>query len=172
MDPMRESRTDNATSRWTNSRARTLARVALCGGLAWTTLVVSACGSDTTGPGQAPTPTSPVGNYSMTTANGKSLPVSLYADGTYTYDVTTGTIGLSSNGTYSLVTTYRQTIPGNVETFVDSSGGTWVATGTSISLKDGADGSTGQMTWTATARSLSFAVVDGKATNTFVYTLK
>jgi hypothetical protein len=106
----------------------------------------------------------------MSTANGKNLPVALYADGTYMYEVTTGTIGLTSDGKYSLITTYRQTIPGNIETFVDSSGGTWTLTGTTIALKDGADGSTGSLTWSTT--TLSFAVVDGKNTNTFIYTKK
>ena len=131
-------------------------------------LLTAACGSDsTTSP---PQPTSPVGSYTMSTANGKNLPVALYADGNYTYEVTLGTIGLTSDGKYTLITTYRQTIPGNVETFVDSSGGSWTLTGTAISLTDAADGSTGSLTWAS--NTLSFAVVDGKTTNTFVYTRK
>jgi hypothetical protein len=135
---------------------------------------IVACGSDSTttpgGGGTTPPPTSPVGNYNMSTANGKNLPVALYSDVNYTYEVTTGTIGLTSDGKYSLVTTYRQTIPGNVETFVDSTGGTWVLSGTTVNLTDGSDGTTGAITWSA--NQLSFAITDGKTTNTFVYAKK
>jgi len=164
---MKESRTAYGTSRWTIGRAPTLGRVALCAALAW----IAACGSDTTGPGNAPPPpSSPVGSYTISTVNGKSLPVAIYSEVNYTYEVTTGNIGLTNDGKYSLVTTYRQTIPGNVETFVDSTGGTWLLSGTTISLTDGQDGSTGQITWAT--NQLSFAIVDGKVTNTFVYTKK
>lgn len=169
MGPMKESREKYATSRWTIGRASTLGRVLACAALAWSV----ACGSDATGPGTSggpPTPTSPVGSYTISTVNGKNLPVAIFADVGYTYEVTTGTIGLTSDSKYSLITTYRQTIPGNVETFVDSTGGTWTLTGTTISLKDAADGSTGQITWATT--QLMFAITDGKVTNTFVYTKK
>jgi hypothetical protein len=169
MDPMKETHTTYATSRWTIGRARTLGRFALCASVAW----IAACGSDsTTQPGgtSPPPPTSPVGTYNISTVNGKSLPVAIFSEVNYTYEVTTGSIGLTSDGKYSLVTTYRQTIPGNVETFVDSSGGTWTLAGTTVSLKDGADGSTGSLTWAST--TLSFAIIDGQVTNTFVYTKK
>jgi hypothetical protein len=167
MDPMKDSNEGYAISRWTIGRASALARVTLCATLAW----IAACGSDsTTNPGGGGGPNSPVGNYSMSTANGKNLPVALYADGSYTYEVTNGTIGLTSDGKYSMINTYRQTIPGNVETFVDTTGGSWSVSGTTISLTDAADGSTGQITWSS--NQLMFAAVDGKVTNTFVYTKK
>jgi hypothetical protein len=134
---------------------------------AWT----AACGSDnTTGPGGGNN--SPVGSYTISTVNGKSLPATLYSDGNFLYEVTTGNIGLTSDKKYSLVTTYRQTIPGNVEIFVDSTYGTWTVSGTTISLTDGQDGSTGQITWSSTQSQLMFAIADGKAVNTFVYTKK
>lgn len=168
---MKESRTEYATSRWTIGRAFALGRILLCASVAW----IAACGSDSTttptgGGSNPPPPTSPVGNYSISTVNGKNLPVAIYSEVNYTYEVTTGNIGLTNDGKYSLVTTYRQTIPGNVETFVDSTGGTWTLTGTTISLKDGQDGSTGQITWATT--QLMFAITDGKVTNTFVYNRK
>ncbi len=166
---MRESGAKYATSWWTIGRTSALARVTLCAALVW----IAACGSDSTtnpGGGGNPGPNSPVGNYSISTVNGKNLPVALYADGNYTYEVTTGTLGLTSDGKYSLISTYRQTMPGDVEIFVDSTGGTWALAGTTISLTDGADGSTGQITWAS--NQLMFAIVDGKVTNTFVYTKK
>jgi hypothetical protein len=170
MGQMIESRTDYAISRWTIRRARTLGRAALIAGLASAALFTTACGSDSSSPTTPPAPTTPIGNYSMTTANGKALPVAIYADGGFTYEVTTGTIALGSDHRYALITTYRQTIPGNVETFVDSSGGTWNQNVSAISLTDDADGSTGQLTWVT--NTLSFAVVDGKVTNTYLYTRK
>jgi hypothetical protein len=142
----------------------------LIAGVASAALFTTACGSDSSSPTTPPPPVTPIGNYNMTTANGKSLPVAIYADGGYTYEVTTGTISLGSDHRYSLITTYRQTIPGNVETFVDSSGGTWNQSASTISLTDGSDGSTGSLTWATT--TLSFAVVDGKVTNTYLYTKK
>jgi hypothetical protein len=140
----------------------------MCATLAW----IAACGSDkTTSPGGGGgNPNSPVGSYAISTVNGKNLPVALYAATNYMYEVTTGTIGLTSDGKYSLITTYRQTIPNDIETFVDSTGGTWSLSGTTISLTDGQDGSTGQITWAT--NQLMFAIVDGKVTNTFVYTKK
>jgi hypothetical protein len=130
---------------------------------------IAACGSDsTTSPGN--TPNSPIGSYSISTVNGKSLPVALYAAGTYTYEVTAGTIGLTSDGKYSMINTYRQTIPGDVEIFADTTGGTWTMSGTTISMTDASDGSTGQLTWSGT--QLMFAIVDGAVTNTYVYTKK
>jgi hypothetical protein len=132
---------------------------------------IAACGSDsgTTGPG--PTSTSPVGNYALSTLNGKNLPVALYPpDPNFLWEVTAGTVALRSDGKYSVVTTSRQTIPGNVETFVDSLIGTWVLAGTTITLTDSQDGSTGQITWAS--NQLMFAIKDGSVTNTYVYTKK
>jgi hypothetical protein len=166
---MKETRTGYATSRWTIGRAPALGRIALSAGLAALTAWTAACGSDTTGPGGS---NSPVGSYTISTVNGKSLPATLYADGNFLYEVTTGNIALTSNSKYSLVTTYRQTIPGNVEIFVDSTYGTWTLSGSTISLTDGQDGSTGQITWSSAQSQLMFAIADGKATNTFVYTKK
>jgi hypothetical protein len=129
---------------------------------------MAACGSDgTTTPGGS---NSPVGTYSISTVNGKNLPVALYAEGSYSYEVTNGTIGLTSDGKYSMINTYRQTIPGDVEIFVDTTGGTWSLSGTTITMTDGLDGSTVSLTWAT--NQLMFAIVDGKVTNTYVYVKK
>ena len=164
---MRESRAEHTTPRWTIGRASALARVTLCATLVW----IAACGSDsTTSPGGGGNPNSPIGSYNISTVNGKNLPVALYSAGTYTYEVTAGNIGLTSDGKYSMINTYRQTIPGDVEVFVDTTGGTWSLSGTTISMTDAADGSTGSITWSA--NQLMFAIVDGTVTNTYVYTKK
>ena len=132
---------------------------------------LAACGSDSsTGPSGPAVPTTPVGSYTITTVNGKGLPVALFAEATYTYEITNGTLALLSGGKYSVVTTFRQTLPGSVSTFVDSTGGTWVQTGTNIQLTNGQDGSLDTATWDKGI--LTFVEVDGKVTTTYVYGLK
>jgi hypothetical protein len=81
-----------------------------------------------------------------------------------------GSIVLTNSGKYSSVITYRQTIPGNVSTFVDSTGGTWVQSGSLIRFTNGQDGSTDQATW-ANAQ-LTFVESEGKATDTYVYSVR
>jgi hypothetical protein len=102
--------------------------------------------------------------------NGKNLPVALFAEATYTYEVTNGTLALTSDGKYSVVTTFRQTLPGSVSTFVDSTGGTWVQAGSNIQMTNSQDGSLDTATWDKGI--LTFVEVDGKTTTTFVYGLK
>jgi hypothetical protein len=154
-----------------------LGRAILCAAVTW----IAACGSDsTTNPGGPST--SPVGNYAISTVNGKGLPFTVFTTPFVLYEVTAGTIGLTTDGKYSLMTTYRQTISaGNiVEMIPDSSGGTWVLSGTTINLTErdstgAADGASGQITWSGTTNQLTFAIVNDSAkntVNTFVYTKK
>jgi hypothetical protein len=151
----------------TSERARrsglTLALAALIG--------VGACGGDSAaGPTGPAVPTTPIGAYTITTVNGKSLPVALFADASYTYEVTNGALALTTDGKYSVVTTFRQTLPGNVSTFVDSTRGTWVQTGSNIQLTNGQDGTLDNATWDKGI--LTFVEVDAKVTTTYVYGLK
>lgn len=99
---------------------------------------LAACGGGDTGPG---TPAATVvGTYSISTVNGKPLPVAIYpADPLFTYEVTVGALTLTGDGKFSVVTTYRQTIPGNVSVIVDSTHGTWVLTGTNVAFSGGQD---------------------------------
>jgi hypothetical protein len=154
-------------SRLTTQRARRSGFVLAFASLA----ALAACGSDSsTGPGADPIPTTPVGSYTITTVNGKGLPVALFADASYTYEVTNGTLALTNDGKYSVITTFRQTLPGSTSMFVDSTGGTWVKTGTNIQLTNGQDGSLDTATWDKGI--LTFVEVDGKVTTTYVYGLK
>ena len=154
-------------SRLTIDRARRSGFVLAFASLA----ALAACGSDSsTGPSAPAVPTTPVGSYTITTVNGKGLPVALFAEATYTYEITNGTFALLSGGKYSVVTTFRQTLPGSVSTFVDSTGGTWVKTGTNIQLTNTQDGSIDTATWDKGI--LTFVEVDGKVTTTYVYGLK
>jgi hypothetical protein len=81
------------------------------------------------------------------------------------------TIVLSADGKFSLKGTYRQTIAGKQDTFVDSTGGTWVLSGTTVNFVNGQDGSTDKADW-ASSGSLTFVENEGTATNTYVYRIR
>ena len=151
-----------ASLRLTIGRARTLAVALAVAGL-------TACGSDSpSGPSVA---TSPVGNYTISTINGKAVPMAVFSDtGGYKLEVLTGTLNVESGSKYSVVTNYRQTIAGIVSTYSDSSGGNWLQTGTTIAFTDGSDGSKVQATW-SNAGTLTLQVSDAPAIS-IVYALK
>lgn len=164
---MRESheahRTVHATSRWTIARAR---RSLV--GLALAVAGITACSGDApTGPGSGSN--SPVGSYTISTMNGKALPFTWFSDTNYKYEVTAGALSLTGDGKFSVVTTYRQTVVTNVETFVDSSSGTWKQSGANLSFVAD-DSTTNTATWAN--NQLTVSQVDGNVTTTVVYTLK
>ena len=138
--------------------------------LAFAALVaVAACGSDS--PAGPAVPTDPIGSYTISSVNGKAPPVALFTEGTFTYEITNGTLALTSDGKYSVTTTFRQTLPGSVSTFIDSTRGTWVQTGAIVKMTNGQDGSLDSATWTNKGQ-LTFVEVDAKVTTTYVYGLK
>jgi len=113
---MKESKQRYSRSHWTTGRLRSLAYAATLAALA----AAAACGGDS--PSAPATPKTPDGSYTITTVNGKSLPVAIFADTNYTYEVMSGTLVLTTDGKYSVVTKFRQTVPGNVSIFPDSTG--------------------------------------------------
>lgn len=128
---------------------------------------ITACGGDSpTGPGGSG---SPVGSYTLSTVNGKGLPFTMFSDTGYKYEVTAGSLALTGDGKFSFVNTYRQTVGTNIETFIDSSGGTWKQTGSSFSFV-GSDSTTS--TGTFANNQLTIIQVDGAVTTTGVYTKK
>jgi hypothetical protein len=160
---MKETRRRNSDAYWTNARLRSLAVVATLAALS----VAGACGGDS--PSGPATPKTPDGTYGISTVNGKVLPVAIFSDTNYTYEVTNGTLALTTDGKFSIVTTFRQTIPGNVSIFVDSTGGTWVLSGTSVVFTNADDKSmVDSATW-ANGR-LTFTETDATTTTTYVYT--
>jgi hypothetical protein len=161
MGPMKEAKRHKMLTRWTNRTLRSLAFVA-------TLATAGACGGDS--PSGPATPKTPEGSYAISTVNGKGLPVAIFADTNFTYEVTSGSLALTADGKFSVVTTFRQTIPGNVETFVDSTGGTWVLSGTSVTFTYPDDGSTATATWAGT--QLTSTVAYGPTPTTFVYSRK
>lgn len=105
----------------------------------------------------------------MSTVNGKPLPFTMFSDTNYRYEVTAGTLSLTGDGKATVWMTYRQTVVTNVETFVDSSSGTWTRSGSAVSFA-WPDSSHETATWAN--GQLSVAHVDGSVTTTYVYTLK
>ena len=160
---MKDSRTQHSTSGKTIGRAVALA-VAF-----GATVVLAACGSDsggTTGPSGS---NSPVGRYAITTVNGQALPVAMYNDPLYKYEVTSGSISLTGDGKYIVVTRFKQTVPNDVSLITDSTFGTWSQTGTQIDFRNAED-TTAKDKATWAGANLTFALTDGKATWTYVYT--
>ena len=148
-------------SRWTIGQARSSKLLACC--IAATLI---ACGSDsTTGPSSSNS-SSPAGTYTMSTVNGKAVPTSLFADGSFTYDITGGTMKLTTDGKFSAVTNYRQSLPGSVENFVDSIGGTWTQSGSSLQMSV-SDGTSATATFDKSTLTLSSS--DQGITLTVVY---
>ena len=159
---MKDTERRYSLSRWTNRRLRSLGFVSTFAVLA----VAGACGGDSpSGPGAS----KPDGTYILSTVNGNGLPVAIFADTNYTYEVVSGSLTLTT-GKFSMVTTFRQTVTGNVSTFVDSTGGTWVLTGTSVQFTNGEDGSTD--TAALASGHLTFTEIDGTTTTTIVYARK
>jgi hypothetical protein len=160
------------------SRARTLVALA---GLAASIFAV-ACGSDsstTTNPGGgggggSTTQKTPDGSYAISTINAASLPVAIYSDtGGYKLEVMSGTITLTTSGQYSIVTSYRETLPGVLDTYTDSTGGTWVmpSGSTTIQFTNSADSTKDQATWAS--GQLTFVEPGVSPPQlTFVYKLK
>jgi hypothetical protein len=169
---MKDMSTRTATLRWTIGWARRSLVVATFAAFG----AVGACGGSAdapTGPGTpvvpvVPAPTSPVGNYDIKTVNGNPVPVVIASDGNYKQEFTAGTVALGADTKYTVVLTTRITIPGNVQTFVDSTAGTWTQTATSIELTNAADGS--KLTGTWDKGLLTFVSAEDKAT--YVYAQK
>ena len=160
---MKEARAAYTSSCLTIGRAQALARVAwaFCAAA-----LIAACGGESpSGPGSSDT--SPVGSFAIATVNAKPLPFTMFSDTNYLYEVTSGSLALTSDGKYQNVMHFRQTIPGNVSLFVDSTAGTWVLNGSTVTLTDAADSTIDSAVFAS--GKLTFTESNGVATNVYVY---
>ena len=99
---------------------------------AFVVMAVGACGGDSsTGPGVADTP---VGNYALTSVNGKPVPVTLFADTEFTEVIAKGSLALQTDGKYLAIVTTNETIAGNLSVYADTSAGTWKQGATASAL--------------------------------------
>jgi hypothetical protein len=128
--------------------------------------VAAACGGESpAGPGS--NDSSPLGAYSISTVNANPLPFTMFLDTNYRYEVTGGSFSLTSDGKYTSAMSFRQTIPGNVSLFVDSTSGSWVLSGTTVTFTDAADATVDSAAFSA--GKLTFTESNGVATNVYVY---
>ncbi|HSQ31686.1 MAG TPA: hypothetical protein VLN49_17635 [Gemmatimonadaceae bacterium] len=158
---MRDSRARQLVRDWTIGRARTLVALA-------TVVGVVACG-DSTGPnGQK----SPEGNYTIATVNGKAVPAPIFSDtGGYMLEITSGRLSLTGDGKYSSVIGFRQTLPGNVSSYTDSTGGTWVRSGGTVQFTETSTGLTASAMW-GSGQITFVDSTSGPSTISLVYALK
>ena len=135
---MRDSRARSASRGWTTGRGRALVGIAAA-------VAIVAC-SDSSAPNVQKTPE---GNYTIGTVNGKAVPAPLFSDtGGYLLEITSGSLSLTADGKYSSVMGFRQTLPGNVSTYTDSTGGTWVRNGGNVRFTETSTGLTLSAVWT------------------------
>ena len=167
---MRKMRALCATDSLTTDRPRASGRGSKSLALVAATIAIvaaAACGGDSpSGPGSADS--SPAGSYAIATVNASPLPFTMFSDTNYLYEVTSGSLTLTADGRYQNVMSFRQTIPGNVSLFVDSTSGNWVLSGATVTLTDVADSTVDSATFAA--GKLTFTESNGAATNVFVYT--
>ena len=102
-------------------------------------LVVAGC-SDSSGPsGEGDIN----GTYTLRTVNGQNLPFPVLVVGTtYRLEVTSGSLTISGNGSYSSQISLRETEGANVVTETQGTTGTWTRTNNAISFRDNEDGTT------------------------------
>jgi hypothetical protein len=161
---MRESQTMQNNAGKTFGRARMLA---IGFGL---TMAIAACSGDK-GPVDPTSPDTPVGSYSISTVNGKALPVALFdvqQPAPYKWEVMSGALNLTADGKFSSVVRYRQTITNNVSNFVDTTFGTWTRAADQVNLTNGQD-PTEKVTGTWAGLQLTFIATDSMGTTTTVY---
>lgn len=165
---MKETGRQDTLARKTIERLRALAVAGVFAAAA----ALSACGGDSSSTPAGPVVyTTPVGSYDVSTVNAKALPVAIYSAANYTYEVMSGTLVLTADGKYSITETFRQTVAGKVDLFVDSTGGTWVLSGSSVNFVNGQDGSTDKADWANTG-TLTFVEAEGTANNTYLYKIR
>lgn len=114
--------------------ARRVLAVAAFAGLS----MVTACGSDSTGPKGD--------SYALFSVNAVTLPI-VESDASGVYTLKGGVLTLATNGTYTvrITETYKPT-GGALETFVSGENGTWVLDGTTLTATSTHDYDNGNLT--------------------------
>ena len=124
-------------------------------------LALTAC-SDSSGPGE----NNIAGTYTLRTVNGSNVPFVIAQIGTtYKLEILSGSVVISSNGTYTETASLRETNGTTVTTEQENSNGTWTRVNNAITFRDAVD----QTTVTASAGDNSLTLVDTESSITLVY---
>ncbi len=133
-------------------------------------IAAAACGSDSaTGPDN---PKSPIGDYSLSTFNGKPIPATRFSDTNFSVVVQAASISLGADGNYKAVWTERETVLNSTSTYVDTTDGTWVqgTTAGTLLFTRRLDGLKLTGTWAGT--KITIADSSDGVLSTVVYTRK
>ena len=102
----------------------------------WVAVVaIALCTACSGGGATAPAaPTTPDGNYTLTSIGGKSLPYTMYSDTGYSVVVTGGTLSLATSRHFDIATSSTETFAGSSTLYVDRTSGNWTTTNGSSSV--------------------------------------
>lgn len=129
----------------------------------------SACNKDSPTENDKPgDPNDPVaGSFALSTVDTKGLPVKVLSDTDYSIEVTAGSAVFdSTNHTFIMPMTTRETVAGFASTYVDTTRGTWSQSASVVMLT-----ATGALPITAQwdGRKLKVSWTIGASTNTYSY---
>ena len=111
-------------------------------------VALAACSGDSTGPDSDDL----VGSYDLITIDGASLPVIVDQIGEDKAEITMGTVTLDEDGTFGDATELRITEGGVVSTEVQSTQGTWMVSGSTVTFVPNDGTGTYSMTWNGQLR--------------------
>lgn len=137
---------------------RSLRKQLLLVGLATAAIASAAC--DLT------SPKTPVGNYTLTTVDGKAVPLALVADVDYKFEVLSGMLSLGADGSFSAVTQTRETVQSHASVFNDTLGGTWTRDHSILTLT-ASDSVVTTGDWNS--GRITLALTDGTSRTAYVY---
>ncbi len=132
---------------------------------------MAACGSDapTSPPPAPPGPTdNPAGSFSLTSVDGKTLPVAVLTDTLYSIEVTGSTVQLAASKQFVIAVTTRETVAGYASTYIDSLTGTWSQSAGTVSMTLDPGQQNFAASWDGTRLTLALEVAT--AVGTYVYT--
>ena len=70
----------------------------------------------------------PIGGFALESIDGRAIPLTLATTANYRLEITSGTLDLAGNGTFTATMVTKQTVDNFSENYVDSTSGTWQRT--------------------------------------------
>jgi hypothetical protein len=112
-------------------------------------------------------PTSPIGQYTLQSVDGKGLPTTLFQDEGYMLQLTGGTLEVEADQTYVAAITTLEMVDINVSEYVDSLRGTW--TQDNAGLMQFSVVPQGGFTGSWIGRQITALVTDGQTSMSLVF---